>query len=158
MHVTAAFVLAAILKCWLYANLYHLPAPFAEDGRGHSGIGRGKSIGLAEGILLPAEAVDSSRSRPKLCNLHSGNPSEWKTLRRKRRRRRSSIAERVSCCDGELKRRRTSPVRWRRQRSGDAVWRQVLPRWPAPPRKRTRGERRVRRSTVAGAHVIKLDR
>ena len=36
-----------------------------EDGRGSSGIGRGKSIGLAEGILLPAEAVDSNRSRPK---------------------------------------------------------------------------------------------
>ena len=28
-----------------------------EDGRGSSGIGSGKSIGLAEGILLPAEAV-----------------------------------------------------------------------------------------------------
>ena len=33
-----------------------------KDGRGSSGIG--KSIGLAEGILLPAEAVDSNRSRP----------------------------------------------------------------------------------------------
>ena len=63
---TAAFVLAAILKCWLYANLYRLPPPFAEDGsRWSSGIGRGKSIGLAEGMLLPAEAVDSNRSRPK---------------------------------------------------------------------------------------------
>ena len=29
-----------------------------------SGIGRGKSIGVAEGILLPAEAVYSNRSRP----------------------------------------------------------------------------------------------
>ena len=65
MHVTAAFVLAAILKCWLYANLYRLPPPFAEDGRGSSGIVRGKSIGLAEGILLSTEAVDSNRSRPK---------------------------------------------------------------------------------------------
>ncbi len=54
VHVTAAFVLAAILKCWLYAN--RLPPPFAEDGRGSSGIGRGKSIGLAEGIPLPTEA------------------------------------------------------------------------------------------------------
>ena len=36
-----------------------------EDGRGSSGIGSGKSIGLAEGILLPAEAVESNRSRPK---------------------------------------------------------------------------------------------
>ena len=35
-----------------------------EDGRGSSGIGRGKSIGLAEGILLPTESVDSNRSRP----------------------------------------------------------------------------------------------
>ena len=66
MHVSAAFVLAAILKCWLYANLYSLPAPFAEDGRGSSGIGRGKSIGLTEGILLPAEAVDSNRLRPMM--------------------------------------------------------------------------------------------
>ena len=64
MHVSAAFVLAAILKCWLYANLYRLPPPFAEDGRGSSGLGRGKSIGLTEGILLPAEAVDSNRSHP----------------------------------------------------------------------------------------------
>ena len=68
MHVTAAFVLAAILKFYLYANLYRLPPPFVEDGRGSSGIGRGKSIGIAEGILLPAEAVDSNRSRPKLTN------------------------------------------------------------------------------------------
>ena len=30
-------------------------------------LGRGKSIGLTEGILLPAEAVDSNRSRPQLC-------------------------------------------------------------------------------------------
>ena len=58
------FVLAAILKCWLYANLYCLPPLFAEDGRGPSGIGRDKSIRLSEGILLPAEAVDSNRSRP----------------------------------------------------------------------------------------------
>ena len=36
-----------------------------EDGRGSSGIGSGKSIGLAEGILLPAEAVESNRSRPR---------------------------------------------------------------------------------------------
>ena len=35
-----------------------------EDGSGSSGIGPGKSIGLAEGILLPAEAVESNRSRP----------------------------------------------------------------------------------------------
>ena len=70
MNVTAAFVLAAIVKCWLYANLYRLPPPFVEDARA-SGIGRGKSIGLAEGILLPAEAVDSNRSRPKsLCLQH----------------------------------------------------------------------------------------
>ena len=65
MHVTAEFVLAAILKCWLSANLYRLPPPFAEDSRGSSGIGRGKSIGLTEGSLLPAEAVDSNRSRRK---------------------------------------------------------------------------------------------
>ena len=64
VHVTAAFILAAILKCWFNANLYRLPPPFAYV-RGYSGIGRGKSIGLAEGILLPAEAVDSNRSRPK---------------------------------------------------------------------------------------------
>ena len=36
-----------------------------EDGRGYSGIDSGKSIGLAEGIRLPAEAVESNRSRPK---------------------------------------------------------------------------------------------
>ena len=48
-----------------------------EDGRGSSGIGSDKSIGLAEGILLPAEAVESNRSRPNiaislrmLVNLH----------------------------------------------------------------------------------------
>ena len=35
-----------------------------EDSRGSSGIGSGKSIGLADGILLPAEAVESNRSRP----------------------------------------------------------------------------------------------
>ena len=35
-----------------------------EDGRGSSGIGSGKSTGMAEGILLPAEAVESNRSRP----------------------------------------------------------------------------------------------
>ena len=46
------FVLAAIFKCWLSANLYRLPPISAGDGRGSSGIGRGKSIGLAEGILL----------------------------------------------------------------------------------------------------------
>ena len=33
-------------------------------GRGSSEIRRGKSIGLANAILLPAEAVESSRSRP----------------------------------------------------------------------------------------------
>ena len=70
MHVTAAFVLAAILKCWLYANLYRLPPIFAVDGRGSSGKGRSKSIGLAEGILLPAEAVDSNRSHPWCLNIH----------------------------------------------------------------------------------------
>ena len=36
-----------------------------EDGRGSSGIGSDKSIGLAEGIRLPAEAVESNRSRPR---------------------------------------------------------------------------------------------
>ena len=36
--------------------------PFAEDGRGSSGIDTGKSIGLSGGILLPTEAVDSNRS------------------------------------------------------------------------------------------------
>ena len=41
-----------------------LPRRGVEDGRGSSGIGSGKSIGLAEGILLPAEAVESNRSRP----------------------------------------------------------------------------------------------
>ena len=71
VHVAAAFVLAAILKCYLYANLYRLPPPFAEDGRGSSGTARGKSIGLAEGILLPAEAVDSNRSCPKLTEYGS---------------------------------------------------------------------------------------
>ncbi len=65
MHVTAAFVLAAILKCWLYANLYHIPPPFAEYGRGSSGIGTGESIGLIGVILLPAEAVESNQSRPR---------------------------------------------------------------------------------------------
>ena len=35
-----------------------------EDGRGSSGIGSSKSIGLAEGILLPTEAVESNRPRP----------------------------------------------------------------------------------------------
>ena len=69
MHVSAAFVLAAILKCWLNP----LPPPFAEDGRGSSVIliARGKSIGLAEGIqiLLLVEAVDSNRSRPCSCMI-----------------------------------------------------------------------------------------
>ena len=65
VHVTAAFVLAAILKCWLYANLYRLPPSFAEDDIWSSGICRCKSIGLSEGILLPAEAVESNRSCPK---------------------------------------------------------------------------------------------
>ena len=64
MLVASAFVLAAILKCWIYANFYRLPPPFTEDGRESSGTGRGKSIGLTEGILLPTEAVDSNRSRP----------------------------------------------------------------------------------------------
>ena len=64
VQITAAFVLAAISKRWLYANLYRLLPPFAEDGRESSGIGRGKSIGLTEGVLLPAEALDSNRSRP----------------------------------------------------------------------------------------------
>ena len=64
MHVTAVFVVAAILKCWLYANLYRIPPPFTEDGKGSYGIGTGKSIALAEGILLPAEEVDLNRSRP----------------------------------------------------------------------------------------------
>ena len=41
-----------------------------EDGRGSSGIGPGKSIGLAEGILLPAEAVESNRSRPRSPSGH----------------------------------------------------------------------------------------
>ena len=58
-------VLAAILKCWLYANLYRLPPSFAEDGRESSGIDRGKSIGLTKGILLPGEGAYSNRSRPK---------------------------------------------------------------------------------------------
>ena len=40
-----------------------------EDGRGSSGIGSGKSIGLAEGVLLPAEAVESNRSRPRSGNV-----------------------------------------------------------------------------------------
>ena len=44
--------------------------PFTEDGRGSSGIGAGKSIGLTEGILLPAETVDSNRL---LISIH--NPS-----------------------------------------------------------------------------------
>ena len=69
VRVTSAFVLAAILKCWLYANLDRLLPPFAEYGRGSSGIGRGKSIGLTEGILLPAEAVDSNRSRPETISV-----------------------------------------------------------------------------------------
>ena len=56
--------LAAILKCLLYAHLYHLQRPFAEDGRGSSGIGRGKSVGLTEGNRLPAESGDSNRSPP----------------------------------------------------------------------------------------------
>ena len=55
VHITAAFVLAAILKC---------PPLFAEYGRLSSGIGACKSIGLAECILLPAVAVDSNRPRP----------------------------------------------------------------------------------------------
>ena len=40
-----------------------------EDGRGYSGIDSGKSIGLAEGIRLPAEAVESNRSRPRIATL-----------------------------------------------------------------------------------------
>ena len=40
-----------------------------EDGRGSSEIGSGKSIGLAEGILLPAEAVESNRSRPMTSHI-----------------------------------------------------------------------------------------
>ena len=47
-----------------------------EDGRGYSGIGSGKSIGLAEGILLPAEAVESNRSRPKSINFNADNISD----------------------------------------------------------------------------------
>ena len=41
-----------------------------EDGRGSSGIGSGKSIGLVEGILFSAEAVESNRSRPKNDGIH----------------------------------------------------------------------------------------
>ena len=55
------------LAIYLYANIYRLPPLCAEDSRGSSGIGTGKSIGLAEGILLPVEAIDSNRSRPKEC-------------------------------------------------------------------------------------------
>ena len=71
MHVTPAFVLAAILRFSLYANLCRLPRREAEDGRGSSGIGRGKSIEMTEGILLPAEAVDSNRSRPMMVSTVS---------------------------------------------------------------------------------------
>ena len=39
------------------------PSSASLRGRRSSGIGRGKSIGLTED--LPAEAVDSNRSRPK---------------------------------------------------------------------------------------------
>ena len=39
------------------------PSSASLRGRLSSGIGRGKSIGLTED--LPAEAVDSNRSRPK---------------------------------------------------------------------------------------------
>ena len=53
---------------------------FREEGwktveGGSSGIGSGKSIGLAEGILLPAEAVESNRSRPKLMELCGSFPA-----------------------------------------------------------------------------------
>ena len=54
-----------------------------EDGRGSSGIGSGKSIGLAEGILLPTEPVESNRSRPKsVCVSEDRSPycsahDEW---------------------------------------------------------------------------------
>ena len=65
-HVSAAIVPAAILKCQFYLHLYRLPQTGAEHGRGSSGIGRGKSIRLAEGIILPAEAVELNRSRPCL--------------------------------------------------------------------------------------------
>ena len=47
-----------------------------EDGRGSSGIGSGKSIGLAEGILLPAEAVESNRSRP-WTGISRGGSKRW---------------------------------------------------------------------------------
>ena len=46
-----------------------------EDGRGYSGIDSGKSIGLAEGIRLPAEAVESNRSRPN-SNMHIGHQTD----------------------------------------------------------------------------------
>ena len=41
---------------------YHLTQRVAEDVRGSSGIGRGKSIGLAEGILLLAEVVECPKA------------------------------------------------------------------------------------------------
>ena len=37
-----------------------------EDGRGSSGIGRGTSIGLAEGILLPVEAVIAKLTKSEM--------------------------------------------------------------------------------------------
>ena len=52
-----------------------------EDGRGSSGIGSDKSIGLAEGILLPAEAVESNRSRPKsIAYYHIAELSAYASL------------------------------------------------------------------------------
>ena len=65
------------LKCWLY--LYRLPPPFAEDGRGSSGIGRGKLIGLTKGLLLPAKAVGSIRSRPRFL-VEMGRNIKYKVL------------------------------------------------------------------------------
>ena len=50
-----------------------------EDGRGSSGIDSGKSIGLAEGILLPAEPVESNRSRPNRKNMNTSIARRSKT-------------------------------------------------------------------------------
>ena len=45
--------------------------------RGSSGIGRGKSIELAEGILLPSQAIESNSSRPKYRVIYYDYIIKW---------------------------------------------------------------------------------
>ena len=73
-----------------------------EDGRGSSGIGSGKSIGMADDILLPAEAVESNRSRP-ISNAIGDKLNRPKTIRLRSRQRIGSVSG--SCLDSYSQRR-----------------------------------------------------